>query len=124
MIVQVCGHTVLCVYQVYAYLFWYLYILYSSFPFLFKEHCTNQENAPTFLQLHAEYDNKTDEYVHHRVAQAFQTSQMIRFVRQSDDVLVFAGDFNCAPTDIAYRIVKFYGCLIDSYSDSPVKVSH
>lgn len=77
-----------------------------------------------YPQLHAEYNKKNDEYVHHRVVQAFETSQLIRFCQRTGDVLIFAGDFNCTPTDFAYRIIKFYGNLVDTYTDSPVKVSH
>lgn len=71
--------------------------------------------------LHAEYNKKNDEYVHHRVVQAFETSQLIRFCQRNGDVLILAGDFNCTPTDFAYRMIKFYGNLIDTYTDSPVK---
>ncbi|XP_042223839.1 putative neutral sphingomyelinase isoform X2 [Homarus americanus] len=71
--------------------------------------------------FHAEYNRKNDEYVHHRVVQAFETSQLIRFCQKAGSVLIFAGDFNCTPTDFAYRIVKFYGNLVDTYTESPVK---
>ncbi|XP_045618331.1 putative neutral sphingomyelinase isoform X2 [Procambarus clarkii] len=72
--------------------------------------------------LHAEYNRKNDEYVHHRAVQAFETSQLIRLFQKAKAVLIFAGDFNCTPTDFAYRIVKFYGNLVDTYTDSPTKV--
>lgn len=72
-------------------------------------------------QLHAEY-KRHDEYVHHRAVQAFEASQLVRFCQRTDDILIFAGDFNCVPTDFAYRIIKFYGNMVDSYTDCPVKV--
>lgn len=49
---------------------------------------------------------------------------MLRFGRASEDVVIFSGDLNCTQTDFAYRLVKHNGALIDSYIDSPVKVSH
>ncbi|KAK8723624.1 hypothetical protein OTU49_011468 [Cherax quadricarinatus] len=71
--------------------------------------------------LHAEYNKKNDEYVHHRAVQAFEASQLIRFCQKAKAVLILAGDFNCTPTDFAYRVVKFYGNLVDTYTESPIK---
>lgn len=77
-----------------------------------------------YSQLHALYDHKNDTYVHHRAVQAYEAAQLLRFGRASEDVVIFSGDMNCTQTDFAYRLVKHNGALIDTYIDSPVKVSH
>lgn len=85
---------------------------------------TTRHGVPILLantHFHAEYDPRNDEYVHHRLTQAFETSELIRFAKKSEEVLIFAGDFNCTPTDFAYRMVKFYAGLVDTYTDSPSK---
>ncbi|XP_068230886.1 putative neutral sphingomyelinase isoform X2 [Palaemon carinicauda] len=72
--------------------------------------------------LHACYDAEKDEYVHHRAVQAFETPQLIRSNRKDEDVLIFAGDFNVTSTDFAYGLIKCYGNLVDTYTESAVKV--
>ncbi|XP_066943116.1 putative neutral sphingomyelinase isoform X2 [Macrobrachium rosenbergii] len=71
--------------------------------------------------LHACYDADKDEYVHHRAVQAFETPQFIRSNRRDEDVLIFAGDFNVTSTDFAYGLIKCYGNLVDTYTESPIK---
>ncbi|XP_045106260.1 putative neutral sphingomyelinase isoform X1 [Portunus trituberculatus] len=80
-----------------------------------------EEKIPIVNKFHAEYNPQEDEYVHHRLTQAFETSELIRFAKKTEEVLICAGDFNCTPTDFAYRMVKFYAGLVDSYTDSPCK---
>lgn len=85
---------------------------------------TTRHGVPMLLattHFHAEYNPQEDEYVHHRLTQAFETSELIRFAKKSEEVLICAGDFNCTPTDFAYRMVKFYAGLVDTYTDSPCK---
>ncbi|KAG0723958.1 putative neutral sphingomyelinase [Chionoecetes opilio] len=81
----------------------------------------DRRNTPNFALFHAEYNPQQDEYVHHRLTQAFEASELIRFAKKSEEVLVCGGDFNCTPTDFAYRMVKFYAGLVDTYTDSPCK---
>ncbi|KAK7073720.1 Sphingomyelin phosphodiesterase 2, neutral membrane (Neutral sphingomyelinase) [Halocaridina rubra] len=71
--------------------------------------------------LHALYNYDKDEYVHHRAVQAFETPQLIRSCRRDEDILVFAGDFNVTSADFAYGLIKSYGNLVDTYTESPVK---
>lgn len=71
--------------------------------------------------LHALYNPDKDEYVHHRAVQAFETPQFIRSNRRDEDILIFAGDFNVTSNDFAYGLVKCYGNLVDTYTESPVK---
>ncbi|KAK8383547.1 hypothetical protein O3P69_015777 [Scylla paramamosain] len=85
---------------------------------------TVRHGVPMLLattHFHAEYNPQEDEYVHHRLTQAFETSELIRFAKKTEEVLICAGDFNCIPTDFAYRMVKFYAGLVDTYTDSPCK---
>ncbi|XP_064100174.1 putative neutral sphingomyelinase isoform X1 [Macrobrachium nipponense] len=99
---------------------------YPSSNWSFLSHClrpgSRDERRPILNnQLHACYDADKDEYVHHRAVQAFETPQFIRSNRRDEDVLIFAGDFNVTSTDFAYGLIKCYGNLVDTYTESPVK---
>nr|CAG4640624.1 EOG090X00X3 [Eulimnadia texana] len=68
--------------------------------------------------FHAEYDRENDEYQAHRVAQAFETAQMLRYSRHRADLSIFAGDFNTEPGDLPYRVLLYHGKLTDSFAAS------
>lgn len=58
----------------------------------------------SFLQqLHAEYNRNCDEYLAHRVLQAYDTAQFIQLTSGKADLVVLAGDLNTEPGDLAYR---------------------
>ncbi|CAL1689423.1 unnamed protein product [Lasius platythorax] len=71
--------------------------------------------------LHAEYNPKNDEYMAHRVLQAFDTAQFVRMTSGGADAVILAGDLNTEPQDLAYRIIRGVGGLMDA---CPSSASH
>ncbi|CAH0560466.1 unnamed protein product [Brassicogethes aeneus] len=67
------------------------------------------------VHLHAEYDRGNDEYLVHRVLQAYNTAQFIKQTSAYADLVILAGDLNTEPTDLAYRIFTSVAGLTDSY---------
>lgn len=67
--------------------------------------------------LHAEYNETNDEYLAHRVSQAFEMSQLIKMTGTSYlcDFVIAAGDFNLQPTDLGYKILRENAQLQDSW---------
>lgn len=65
--------------------------------------------------LHAEYDMESDEYIAHRVAQAFDMSQFIKYTSGSCDLAIVGGDFNLRPTDLGYKMIVTNGNLHDCW---------
>jgi sphingomyelin phosphodiesterase 2 len=74
-------------------------------------------------QLHAEYNPASDEYCAHRVVQAFETSQFIRYTRNKADFCILGGDLNTEPENLAYRLICDHTSLKDLYL-STGKVFH
>lgn len=70
------------------------------------------------LQLHAEYNRENDEYMAHRVLQAFDTAQFVRMTSGGADAVILAGDLNTEPQDLAYRIMRGVGGLMDACPNS------
>jgi len=70
------------------------------------------------LQLHAEYNRENDEYMAHRVLQAFDTAQFVKMTSGGVDAVIFAGDLNTEPQDLAYRIIRGVSGLADTCPDS------
>ncbi|EFN68152.1 Putative neutral sphingomyelinase [Camponotus floridanus] len=71
--------------------------------------------------LHAEYNRENDEYMAHRVLQAFDTAQFVRMTSGGADAVILAGDLNTEPQDLAYRIIRGVGGLMDA---CPSSASH
>ena len=68
-------------------------------------------------QIHAEYNRKSDEYLPHRIVQAYELSQFIRMTNAADDdVNIVAGDFNFEPDDLGYAIVLRFADLKDAWT--------
>uniref|UniRef100_A0A1B0DRC6 sphingomyelin phosphodiesterase n=1 Tax=Phlebotomus papatasi TaxID=29031 RepID=A0A1B0DRC6_PHLPP len=65
--------------------------------------------------LHAEYNRKCDDYMAHRVIQAFDTAQFIQQTRNDNIVQILAGDLNTEPGDLAYRVLLSTSELRDAY---------
>ncbi|XP_012055977.1 PREDICTED: putative neutral sphingomyelinase [Atta cephalotes] len=68
--------------------------------------------------LHAEYNRENDEYMAHRVLQAFDTAQFVKMTSGGVDAVIFAGDLNTEPQDLAYRIIRGVSSLADTCPDS------
>ncbi|ODM99023.1 putative neutral sphingomyelinase [Orchesella cincta] len=64
--------------------------------------------------LHAEYDRKNDEYLAHRVNQAFDFAQFISLTSRHADVVIVGGDLNTEPGDLAYRLIVHTAHLHDA----------
>lgn len=65
--------------------------------------------------LHAEYNPDNDEYKVHRLLQAFDTAQLIRFTSKKADLVVLAGDLNTEPNSLAYEMMCTLPGLVDAY---------
>jgi len=70
------------------------------------------------LQLHAEYNHENDEYMAHRVLQAFDTAQFVKMTSGGADAVILAGDLNTEPQDLAYRIIRGVSNLMDTCPNS------
>lgn len=68
--------------------------------------------------LHAEYNRAFDEYMAHRVLQAYDTAQFIQLTSASADLVILAGDLNTEPGDLAHRILTTTTGLHDAYLES------
>nr|XP_033321070.1 putative neutral sphingomyelinase isoform X1 [Megalopta genalis] len=67
--------------------------------------------------LHAEYSKHNDEYLAHRVLQAFDTAQFIKMTCGGADFAILGGDLNTEPQDLAYKIICGVAGLIDTCSN-------
>lgn len=72
--------------------------------------------------MHAEYDSKNDEYIAHRVIQAFDTAQLVKLISKGSDATILAGDLNTLPDSLPFKIFCEVGNLIDTYSTDCPKV--
>lgn len=70
--------------------------------------------------LHAQYDCDNDEYLAHRLIQAFDTAQFIRVTAASADLCVLAGDLNVETEDLCFQLIQQYARL----SDAMTKAGH
>ena len=75
----------------------------------------------SMFQLHAEYNPQNDEYLAHRVVQAFDTAQFIKLTSSPSELSLIGGDLNTEPKDLAYRIIKNTAELNDAHDDCPVR---
>lgn len=67
------------------------------------------------MQLHAEYDAFHDQYLPHRVAQAFEFSQFVKMTSETADLSIVAGDFNTEPSDLPYQVIIHNADCVDAY---------
>ncbi|XP_074660345.1 putative neutral sphingomyelinase [Tubulanus polymorphus] len=65
--------------------------------------------------LHAEYSTSNDEYLAHRVVQAFDMSQFVKTTSETCDVVIAGGDFNSRPTDCGYSLLVTNASLKDAW---------
>lgn len=65
--------------------------------------------------LHAEYNRGNDEYMAHRVLQAFDMSQFISMTSTNADIVILGGDLNTEPGDLSYRMIRHNAQLQDSF---------
>ncbi|KAL6258621.1 hypothetical protein P5V15_010574 [Pogonomyrmex californicus] len=68
--------------------------------------------------LHAEYNRDNDEYMAHRVLQAFDTAQFVRMTSGGADAVILAGDLNTESQDLAYKIIRGVADLADTCPNS------
>ncbi|XP_076466895.1 putative neutral sphingomyelinase [Babylonia areolata] len=67
--------------------------------------------------IHAEYNRADDEYLAHRISQAFEMSQFIRLTSTQCDVVVAAGDFNLESSDVGYKLLLSNTPLYDAWEN-------
>ncbi|KAL7043735.1 hypothetical protein ACKWTF_001644 [Chironomus riparius] len=65
--------------------------------------------------LHAEYSKKCDDYMTHRIIQAFDTAQFLETTRGECSLQILAGDLNTEPQDLAYRVLLSTAGMKDAY---------
>ncbi|XP_013416724.1 putative neutral sphingomyelinase [Lingula anatina] len=65
--------------------------------------------------VHAEYCRDNDEYLAHRVSQAYELSQFIKHTSGGSDLVILGGDLNYEPVDIGYRIVRTNANMLDAW---------
>ncbi|XP_051803871.1 sphingomyelin phosphodiesterase 2 [Acanthochromis polyacanthus] len=68
--------------------------------------------------LHAEYCREKDSYLPHRVVQAWELQQFIRYTSAGADVVILGGDLNMHPQDLGNRLLRSYTGLQDSYLET------
>lgn len=71
--------------------------------------------------LHAVYNHKRDEYLSHRVCQAFEFSQFVTATSHNSDLTIVAGDFNAEPLDVPYRLLCHNSTLRDAFGECEKK---
>uniref|UniRef100_A0A3Q0RRH5 sphingomyelin phosphodiesterase n=1 Tax=Amphilophus citrinellus TaxID=61819 RepID=A0A3Q0RRH5_AMPCI len=69
--------------------------------------------------LHAEYCREKDSYLPHRIVQAWELQQFIRYHTSAGaDVVIVGGDLNMHPQDLGNRLLRAYTGLRDSYVET------
>ncbi|XP_005988482.1 sphingomyelin phosphodiesterase 2 [Latimeria chalumnae] len=68
--------------------------------------------------LHAEYCREKDQYLPHRVVQAWELAQFIRHTAKTADVVILGGDLNMHPNDLGNRLLRSYTGLRDSFLET------
>lgn len=91
------------------------YLAHVSFVKFFG----NLLKSKIFFQLHAEYDKNCDDYMTHRVIQAFDTAQFLENTRGDCSLQVLAGDLNTEPGDLAYRVLLSTSKMKDAFQQNP-----
>jgi sphingomyelin phosphodiesterase 2 len=71
--------------------------------------------------LHAEYDKNNDEYMAHRVIQAYDTAQFLENTKGDCSMQILAGDLNIEPDSLAYRLLLSTSGMKDSFVEKPSK---
>lgn len=69
--------------------------------------------------LHAEYSKNSDDYMTHRIIQAFDTAQFLESTRGECSLQILAGDLNTEPNDLAYRVLLSTSGMSDAYNEKP-----
>lgn len=71
--------------------------------------------------LHAEYNRDCDDYMTHRIIQAFDTAQFLENTRSDCSLQILAGDLNTEPMDLAYRVLLSTSGLKDAFLQKPIE---
>ncbi|CAA9994359.1 unnamed protein product [Nesidiocoris tenuis] len=67
--------------------------------------------------LHAQYSVENDEYLSHRLSQAYEAGQLVRLTSAGFPLTLFLGDLNSKPTDVCLRLLVSLAGLHDSFLD-------
>ena len=63
----------------------------------------------------AQYDEVKDDFLAHRVSQAYEMSQFIKTTSGGSDVIIAGGDFNLQPKDLGYKMIVANTGMHDSW---------
>ncbi|EMR09422.1 hypothetical protein PNEG_02365 [Pneumocystis murina B123] len=66
--------------------------------------------------LHASYGGENDEYLCHRISQAWEISKLISSAFTAGKMIIIVGDFNSKPDSIIFKIISFSGSISDSWN--------
>ncbi|XP_071452487.1 putative neutral sphingomyelinase [Hetaerina americana] len=67
--------------------------------------------------MHAEYCCEgRNNYLAHRVSQAFDTAQFVYITSAHADVVIITGDFNTVPGELCFKILEQHADLMDSFA--------
>lgn len=72
-------------------------------------------NEGLILQLHAQYSADDDEYLAHRVVQAFDTAQFVDLTSGAAHLSVLAGDLNTEPEHLCHQLIRHTAQLTDTF---------
>lgn len=69
--------------------------------------------------MHAEYDKTSDDYMTHRIIQAYDTAQFLENTRGDCSLQILAGDLNIEPNSLAYRLLLSTSGMKDTFIQKP-----
>lgn len=74
------------------------------------------------IKLHANYsaDESSDEYLAHRISQAFELSQFIAHTSAKSDLVLLMGDLNWRPYELGFKILRDNSFLLDTFIEAKV----
>ena len=63
-------------------------------------------------------EDDKDEYLSHRIVQAFELSEFIKLTSETCDAVILCGDFNLKPNSIGYHLIRSNANLQDAWNVS------
>jgi len=69
------------------------------------------------MKCHGDYNG-------HRIAQAFELSQVVKNTSDGCDVVILGGDFNYCPDEVGCKIIMYNGNLKDAWPSQVKTITH
>ena len=75
--------------------------------------------------MHANYSAAphSDEYLAHRISQAFELSQFVESTSSSCDITLLMGDLNLEPHELGFKILRDKPGLFDAFIEAEVSAA-